>query len=198
MIKGLEREKQNDGAAEATLKYLTNIIETEEMGKLPCDKCDGDCCGAIPIKIKELNNIFEKYTSSKVSKEIKKEFQARFGAGKFISHKLLSFTAIFGAASVKEETVVIPKFQKTSQYLKIGISKESCVFKRSEKVGDKHCMIYEDRPLICRAYGYKSCPCPYDGLKEKPIVQEFKEKLVNSCHAQRQSLMIKTMLRDNK
>ena len=199
MNKNLFRtEEQNDEAANATEKFLTNIIATEELGNLPCSKCDGDCCGAIPIKIKDLNHIFEKYTSSKVPKEIKKEFQSRFGSGRVISDKLLTFNAIFGAASNKEETVVVPKFQKASQYLKIGLSKESCIFKRSENVGDQHCMVYEDRPLICRAYGYKSCPCPYDGLQEKPQVKEVKDQLVNSCHAQRQSIMMKTMLKEFK
>ena len=190
--------EQNAEASAASEKFLTNIIATEELGKLPCSKCDGDCCGAIPIKIKDLNYIFEKYTSSKVPKKTKKKFQARFGSGRVISDKLLSFNAIFGTAPKKEETVVVPKFQKASQYLKIGISKESCIFKRSEKVGDQHCMVYEDRPLICRAYGYKSCPCPYDGLQEKPQVKEVKDQLVNSCHAQRQSIIMKTMLQEMK
>lgn len=194
----IDRRLQNDEAAKATEKFLTGIIENEELGNLPCSKCDGDCCGAIPIKIKDLNYIFEKYTSSKVPKETKKEFQARFGSGRVISDKLLTFNAIFGAATNKEETVVVPKFQKVSQYLKIGLSKESCIFKRSEEIGDNHCMVYEDRPLICRAYGYKSCPCPYDGLQEKPQVKEFKDQLVNSCHTQRQSIMMKTMLQEMK
>ena len=193
----MERTKeQNDDAAAATEKFLNNIMETEQLGNLPCSKCDGDCCGAIPIKIKELNYIFEKYTSSKVPKELKKEFQSRFGFGKVISDKLLKFNAIFGPASIKEETVVVPKFQKVSQYLKIGLDKDSCIFKRSEKVGDQHCMVYEDRPLICRAYGYKSYPCPYDGLPEKPQVKEVKDQLVNSCHAQRQSIVMKAMLKE--
>ena len=190
--------EQNAEAAEASEKFLTDIIEKEELGNLPCSKCDGDCCGAIPIKIKDLNHIFKKYISSKVPKETKKEFQARFGSGKVISAKLLTFNAIFGAAPSKDETVVVPKFQKDNQYLKIGISKESCIFKRSEKIGDQHCMVYEDRPLICRAYGYKSCPCPYDGLQEKPQVQEVKDQLVNRCHTQRQSIMMKTILKDKK
>lgn len=187
---------QNADAAKATEKFLTGIIENEELGNLPCSKCDGDCCGAIPIRVAELNHIFKKYTSSKVSKKIKREFQTRFGFGKVISAKLLTFNAIFGPAENKEDTVVVPKFQKACQYVKIGLSKESCIFKRSEKIGDQHCMIYEDRPLICRAYGYKSCPCPYDGLSEKPQVKEVKDQLVNACHIERQSIVMKTMLKE--
>ena len=41
------------------------------------------------------------------------------------------------------------------------------------------CLIYEDRPLVCRAYGKKySLQCPYKGLSEQPKDEAKKKTLI--------------------
>ena len=181
-----EGSKKLSGSSAAE-KFLWTVIESEEIGNLPCSKCDGDCCGQVPFKFSELERIFKKYP--KVP-----EFKARFKATQNISKKLLKIRRAFPDQQEKDFSVIC-EFQKGNSYLQNGINKDSCIFKRSEKVGDQHCMIYEDRPLICRAYGYKSCPCPYDGIPEQPKVPEIKTQLVKDCHLKRQNYMAQALIK---
>ena len=155
-------------------EYMEQIIESEELQDNPCSKCDGDCCGPVPFKFKELEAIFKKY--SKVP-EFKKRFKANPNSN--VSKKLVKIQNLFGSIEEGNEGLIIT-FQKKSEYIKNDIKPGSCIFKRDEKVGSDHCMIYEDRPLICRAYGRKSCACPYAGLKEQPT-GFLKEKLVDEA-----------------
>ena len=166
--------------------YLNHILKTEELQDNPCSKCDGDCCGIVPFTWNQLETIFDKY--SKVP-----EFKARFKAKpkENVSKKLVKIEVLFGEPKSGTEGLII-SFQKKSEYLKNGIKPGSCIFKRNEKIGTDHCMIYEDRPLICQAYGRKSCACPYAGLKEQPtgLVQEA---LVNNAMVSRQVSMLKSL-----
>lgn len=162
--------------------YLIDMIQNEELPELPCSKCDGDCCGPVPFKFSELEAIFKKY--SKVP-EFKKRFKAH--SNMTVSKKLVKIERLFGEIKSGEEGLII-SFQKNVDYIKNGIKPDSCVFKRDENIGSNHCMIYEDRPLICRAYGRKSCSCPYTGLKEKPT-GFIKEQLVKDAMRSRSDAM---------
>ena len=163
----------------STEEFLLNIIETEELENNPCSKCDGDCCGSVPFKFEELEVIFKKY--SKVP-EFKKRFKADSRSS--VSKKLLNMIRPH-----KDDKSIILTFKNKSEYIKNNIEVTSCIFKRDEEVGSNHCMIYEDRPLICRAYGTKTCCCPYAGLEEQP--KGFvKLELIQKAHKARQSNML--------
>lgn len=142
--------------------YLIDMIKNEELQDLPCSSCNGDCCGPVPFKFSELEAIFKKY--SKVP-EFKKRFKTH--SNMLVSKKLIKIEKLFGEPGSGDEGLIV-SFQKKVDYIKNGIEHDSCVFKRDENVGSNHCMIYEDRPLICKAYGRASCACPYAGLKEQP------------------------------
>jgi Fe-S-cluster containining protein len=184
------KNEKLESTANISEKYLTDIIEKEEEQDTPCSKCNGDCCGAVPFKFSELERIFKKY--SKVQ-EFKKRFKANPKDG--VSRKLIKIQKLFGDGP--EDGGLIVSFQKKVEYLKNGIDPGSCIFKRDEKIGSDHCMIYEDRPLICRAYGRKSCACPYAGLKEQPT-GFIKEKLVNNSHIFRKQAMVNNLIMKSK
>ena len=170
----MEREIGKNLVFKDQTEYLTNLLKTEELQDNPCSKCDGDCCGPVPFKFQDLEDIFKKY--SKVP-EFKKRFKA--GPKENVSKKLVKIELLFGNIKTGDEGMII-LFQKKSDYLKNGIKPGSCIFKRDENIGSEHCMIYEDRPLICQVYGRKSCACPYAGLKEQPT-GFLKEKLVDKA-----------------
>ena len=48
----------------------TLIEDTNIEAVLPCNKCDGDCCGIVPFKREHIIHIFNKYTDSKKSGQI--------------------------------------------------------------------------------------------------------------------------------
>lgn len=169
-------------------EYLTELIKNEELQDNPCSNCNADCCGPVPFTFDHLQSIFKKY--SKVP-EFKKRFKA--GATSNVSKKLIKLHLLYGEQGSGTEGIIM-SFQKKVDYLKNGIEQGSCVFKRDEKIGTEHCMIYEDRPLICQAYGRKSCACPYTGLKEQPV-GFIKEKLVDDAMNQRQITMLKNVLK---
>ncbi len=172
-------------------EYLNNIIDTEKLLDNPCNKCDGDCCGPVPFKVSELEFIFKKYCRVP---EFKKRFKATPNTN--ISQKLISIKRLFGGEVPGDEGLIV-QFQKKNEYLKNGIKPGSCIFKRDEAIGTDHCMIYEDRPLICKAYGYESCKCPYAGLKEQPT-GFVKDKLVDSAMDYRQKTMVQSFMKNLK
>lgn len=187
----MERERrENNLVFKDQNEFLTHLLETEKEQDNPCSKCDGDCCGPVPFKFEELENIFKKY--SKVP-EFKKRFKA--GPKDNVSKKLIKIERLFGESHSVNEGLII-SFRKKSEYLKNGLKTDSCIFKRDEKIGSNHCMIYEDRPLICKAYGRKSCACPYVGLKEQPI-GFLKDKLVHEAMQDRQRNLVR-MFTKNK
>lgn len=169
-------------------EYLKNILDTEQLQETPCNKCNGDCCGPVPFKFSELEAIFKKYY--KVP-EFKKRFKATSGSN--ISKKLVKIESLFGNVGDGDEGLII-SFQKKVDYLKNNIQPGSCIFKRDEEIGTNHCMIYEDRPLICKAYGYTSCACPYAGLKEQPT-GFYKNQLVDSAMSFRHNELLKNTLK---
>ena len=158
-------------------QYLQHIIDTEKIEEIPCSKCDGDCCGPVEFSAEQLEYIFTKYSKEP---EFKKRFKA--SSNSKVSSKLLLF--------YKMTNGIIPRFKKTNQYVQAGIKSDSCIFKKDEEVGSNHCMIYEDRPLICKAYGTKTICCPYQGLKEQPT-GFAKLQLIYGGHQLRQNNMIR-------
>lgn len=169
-------------------EYLENIIKNDKLLDNPCGNCDGDCCGPVPFKFADLEAIFKKY---KKVPEFKKRFKAN--SNSMVSSKLVKMQLLFGDIKDKTEGLVL-SFQKKNEYLKNGIKPGSCIFKRDEEVGTNHCMIYDDRPLICKAYGYESCKCPYAGLKEQPT-GFIKNKLVDDAMMLRHKTILKNVIK---
>lgn len=166
-------------------QFLTHIIDTEQQENNPCKNCDGDCCGEVHFQFDELEAIFQKY--GKVP-----EFKARFktDSRNSVSKKLIK---MLKPHRTEDDTINI-KFTKKNIYLQNNINPTSCIFKRNEKIGTDHCMIYEDRPLICKAYGTKTCCCPYAGLDKQPDNGIQKAQLIYDGHKKREDNMFNAML----
>lgn len=115
--------------------YLDETINPARKVKLPCNKCDGDCCGPVPMPRDQLETIWNKYN-----------FKDKFGD---MEQYITNTVYVLGVPNI---TLTIGK---------------SCLFKISETKGG--CMIYEDRPTICKVYGVTDLVrCPYEGLKKQP------------------------------
>lgn len=115
--------------------YLDKTINPARKVKLPCNKCNGDCCGPVPLPKDQLDVIWSKYN-----------FKDKFGD---MNQYITRTVDVLGTPNIT---------------LSIG---QSCLFKISEDKGG--CMIYEDRPTICKVYGVTDLVrCPYEGLKKQP------------------------------
>lgn len=129
---------------------------------LPCNSCNGDCCGPVPFTKDELTTIFNKY--SKDSK-----FKKRFPYNNTSLNKNIKF--------LQSEDKLVPVFVKSNKQKNLGLHKMSCIFKDNETTGG--CLIYDDRPIICRIYGKKEMiTCPYAGLDKQPEDETIRKKLV--------------------
>lgn len=107
----------------------------------PCDKCNGDCCGSIPLKKKFVKDMFKKYNLNKI-------------VGSFSKAK-------YTKSPIPEHFNFVNK-------------EGNCVFKTVSG-----CLIYKDRPTICKAYGETSLVrCPYENLTEQPKDPKLKKELV--------------------
>jgi Fe-S-cluster containining protein len=86
------------------------------------------------------------------------------------------------------------EFIDKNKVRKLGFSTIDCIFKRDPKTGG--CLIYEDRPLVCRAYGKKySLQCPYRGLEEQPKDEAKKKTLVmNNNGALKDTIELKKLM----
>lgn len=145
---------------------LINSEKTNEH--LPCNNCDGDCCGPVPFGKIEIIEIFNKYDDKKYPK-----FKKRFPWNERTIHKHVGFRQSYP----HNNEIITPFFKKAGTYIKGGIDKNSCIFKDNGITGG--CLIYEDRPVICKEYGLsKLLKCPYAGLKEQPKDEETKKSLV--------------------
>lgn len=142
---------------------LDKLISNKEFNperkvKLPCmneNSCNGDCCGAIPLKKEFVQSMWVKYKLSSL-------------LGKF-KHAKYTKSEVIGTRKY---------FNKDSM----------CIFHYNGK-----CLIYEDRPGICKAYGETHLVrCPYENLETQPtgynkIIlinnnNELRDKLIlNSC-----------------
>lgn len=160
-------------------KYLLESELTNEH--LPCDKCDGDCCGPVPFNATKLLFIFEKYGKDK-------KFKKRFPWNDASIKKNMIFTQAFP----DDSTNVMAFFKTHGHYLKNNLKdKSSCIFKDNEITGG--CLIYEDRPIICQEYGRrKLLKCPYSGLQEQPKDEEVKKDLVRKGFDYRNETLLNT------
>ena len=152
---------------------LINDKNVEEQ--LPCSNCDGDCCGVVPFKYQQILDIFNKYKnyrncSPEEFKNFKKRFPYTTGAS---LKKNIQFRQFF--PNGKDAAVI--EFVNKNKFKNLGFSENDCIFKKDPKKGG--CLIYEDRPLVCRAYGKKhSLQCPYKGLSEQPKDEAKKKTLI--------------------
>ena len=152
---------------------LINDMNVEEQ--LPCSNCDGDCCGIVPFKYKQVLDIFNKYTNPKnCSLQQYRDFKKRFP---YTSETSLKKNVQFRQFFQHDRDSVVIEFINKNKVRKLGFSEIDCIFKKDPKTGG--CLIYEDRPLVCRAYGKKySLQCPYKGLSEQPKDEAKKKTLV--------------------
>lgn len=156
------------------------IMASKEITEnIPCNNCNGDCCGHVIFTMDELDTIFTKYQKNK-------EFRKRFPWKENNIGQHLTMEEAF-PKSGKE--VVKIDFKKKLTREKRNLQEGSCIFKSSEETGG--CMIYEDRPLVCREYGKREClRCPYTGLDSQPKDLEVRKQLVNEGHYYRNNQLL--------
>lgn len=158
--------------------YLLNSKDIDVS--LPCDKCDGDCCGAVDFSYDEIISIFNKYNKDK-------KFKARFP---YKSETILNKNLLFQSTDMKGIKIT---FKDKNRYRKLGLKTSSCIFKDNEVTGG--CLIYNDRPVICKCYGKKDLlRCPYQNLSEQPKDENVKKKLINLNHKNNMDFLMNTYI----
>ena len=176
-----EKQKEFLEGIQDLNKYSFDIIDktliedTNIEAVLPCNKCDGDCCGVVPFKYKQVLDIFNKYTNPKnCTLQQYKDFKKRFP---YTSDTVLKKNIQFKQFFPNNKDAILVEFIDKNKVRKLGFSTIDCIFKKDPKTGG--CLIYEDRPLVCRAYGKKySLQCPYKGLSEQPKDEAKKKTLI--------------------
>ena len=176
-----EKQKEFLEGIQDLNKYSFDIIDktliedTNIESVLPCNKCDGDCCGVVPFKYKQVLDIFNKYTNPKnCTLQQYKDFKKRFP---YTSDTVLKKNIQFKQFFPNNKDAILVEFIDKNKVRKLGFSTIDCIFKKDPKAGG--CLIYEDRPLVCRAYGKKySLQCPYKGLSEQPKDEAKKKTLI--------------------
>lgn len=162
---------------ENTLNKMNQEILKSKLitENIPCNNCNGDCCGPVPFSPDEILNIFNKYLKVK-------SFKKRFPWKESDFHKNIIFTQFYP----NDKTAVVATFKHKVSYRKNGLEPYSCIFKDNEATGG--CIIYEDRPTICREYGNREClKCPYTGLDKQPENLDERKRLVIEGHKYRQN-----------
>ena len=176
-----EKQKEFLEGIQDLNKYSFDIIDktliedTNIESVLPCNKCDGDCCGVVPFKYKQVLDIFNKYTNPKnCTLQQYRDFKKRFPyTSDTVLKKIIQFKQFFP----NNKDAILVEFIDKNKVRKLGFSTIDCIFKKDPKTGG--CLIYEDRPLVCRAYGKKySLQCPYKGLSEQPKDEAKKKTLI--------------------
>ena len=176
-----EKQKEFLEGIQDLNKYSFDIIDktliedTNIESVLPCNKCNGDCCGVVPFKYKQVLDIFNKYTNPKnCTLQQYKDFKKRFP---YTSDTVLKKNIQFKQFFPNNKDAILVEFIDKNKVRKLGFSTIDCIFKKDPKTGG--CLIYEDRPLVCRAYGKKySLQCPYKGLSEQPKDEAKKKTLI--------------------
>ena len=176
-----EKQKEFLEGIQDLNKYSFDIIDktliedTNIESVLPCNKCDGDCCGVVPFKYKQVLDIFNKYTNPKnCTLQQYRDFKKRFP---YTSDTVLKKNIQFKQFFPNNKDAILVEFIDKNKVRKLGFSTIDCIFKKDPKTGG--CLIYEDRPLVCRAYGKKySLQCPYKGLSEQPKDEAKKKTLI--------------------
>ena len=170
----------------------TLIEDTNIESVLPCNKCDGDCCGVVPFKYKQVLDIFNKYTNPKnCTLQQYRDFKKRFP---YTSDTVLKKNIQFKQFFPNNKDAILVEFINKNKVRKLGFSEIDCIFKKDPKTGG--CLIYEDRPLVCRAYGKKqSLQCPYKGLEEQPKDEAKKKTLImNNNGALKNTIELKKLM----
>ena len=170
----------------------TLIEDTNIESVLPCNKCDGDCCGVVPFKYKQVLDIFNKYTNPKnCTLQQYKDFKKRFP---YTSDTVLKKNIQFKQFFPNNKDAILVEFIDKNKVRKLGFSTIDCIFKKDSKTGG--CLIYEDRPLVCRAYGKNySLQCPYKGLSEQPKDEAKKKTLImNNNGALKDTIELKKLM----
>lgn len=144
--------------------FLRNEMKAPLSVKLPCNACNADCCGPVPMTKEKTIEIFKKYSKNK-------DFKKRFPWPEKSLHKNLVFK------SIKIPDVLILGYKYQNDLKKIGLKDDDCIFKKDKDTGG--CLIYEDRPEICKSFGLiSSLQCPYNGLDKQPDDLEERKRLV--------------------
>ena len=193
-----EKQKEFIEGIKDLNKYSFDIIDktliedTNIESVLPCNKCDGDCCGVVPFKYKQVLDIFNKYTNPKnCTLQQYKDFKKRFP---YTSDTVLKKNIQFKQFFPNNKDAILVEFIDKNKVRKLGFSTIDCIFKKDPKTGG--CLIYEDRPLVCRAYGKKySLQCPYKGLSEQPKDEAKKKTLImNNNGALKDTIELKKLM----
>jgi Fe-S-cluster containining protein len=137
-------------------------LNPKRIVHLPCNNCDGDCCGPIPLEHRFIKKMWKKYNLDE-------------SIGKL---KLQKFTRT--------------KIPKHFHYYKESIS--HCIFKASTETGG--CLIYNDRPTICKSYGETDLVrCPYEGLEKQPNDKITRRNLVIANDEKRNQLLSRAFIK---
>jgi len=126
-------------------KNNKNQQNQKKEKKFPCESCNKlgfSCCKVYPwLSASELAKLYVKYEDRLKGKTtIHKETMGRYTA-----------YIIVPSEAVKDGKIVL--------------GDGYCVFYKDGK-----CSIYEDRPTICREYGYnEAIPCPFDGYSNEEL-----------------------------
>ena len=144
--------------------FLKSEMQNPLQVKLPCSSCNADCCGPVPMTKEKTIEIFKKYGKNK-------DFKKRFPWPEKSLHKNLVFK------SMSIPGVLILGYKHNSNLRKIGFKEDDYIFKKDKNTGG--CLIYEDRPEICKSFGLiNSLQCPYNGLDKQPDDLEERKRLV--------------------
>lgn len=150
-------------------EFLMDELKNNKLQvKLPCSSCNADCCGPVPVTTEKVESLFEKYKTNK-------DFKKRFPWPEKSLHKNLKYIAM------NIPGMVYLTYKYKNDLKKIGLTEMDCIFKKDPKTGG--CLIYEDRPEVCKAYGLvTSIQCPYNGLDKQPDDLVERERLINEYH----------------
>lgn len=143
--------------------FINKLIEDRE-DKLPCDKCSGSCCGPVPFSQEEFQRIFMKYQENE-------DFRDKFP---FLRREVESLDlGLFFSFKEYMPGAWVPIFNKDQ---KKEMHQINCIFKKDEKTGG--CLVYEDRPIVCRAFGNTDMVrCPFYGMKKEPTKKRIHRQL---------------------
>lgn len=132
---------------------------------LPCQSCLGDCCNPIPMTNRKLREVWKKYSLTEKLGTLDKNLPEYDSTYDGVDYYTVGKNDVYG--------------------------RRVCVFKDS--VGCNRCMIYEDRPDICRAFGETELlRCPYENLETAPqdvatrnslllVTDEYRAQLVGDA-----------------
>jgi len=125
--------------------------------KFPCKSCikvtKGGCCNQLPVfNLEELSRVIFKHEDIIAEKKLSPRKWEESGM-----------------------YVLVPRLPEETLKAGIALTDYTCPFLDMENA---RCLIYENRPLICSAYGESIGTCPYEGQDE--VREEEKTKILQS------------------